>query len=487
MEPVAGIEERRLPGGPAKARPEREAGRFSGRERALEGSTISIIGLGASGAAAARLALAKGGEVYVSDWKAGPAVAARAAELGALGARVEIGSHDLERVARSDTVVVSPGIPPDAPVRRALRDRGLGWISEPEFAFRFFHGPLMAVTGTNGKTTTAALAAHLLRESGLEVGLGGNIGAAFGPPASDLALLDPAPEWLVVEVSSFQLAGVAAFCPTIGVLTNLAPDHLDRYASVEAYYADKARLFQNATPSSAWVLNADEPEVESLAGDAPGGRYRFSVEGDPGAHAFLREGVLALDLGAGDERPLLPAEQLPLLGLHNVSNALAASLAARLAGASLDSLAHGLTTFRPLPHRLEPVGDAWGLRWVNDSKATNVAATVGALRSLSGPLVLLLGGKDKEEDLAPLRRAIHPGVRHVVFFGEAAGRLALALGDVAPGKVVGGAFEDAVMAARDVAEPGDVLLLSPACSSFDMFESYEARGRRFAALARGES
>lgn len=457
------------------------------RKKPLEGSKVSIIGLGASGAAAARLALAKGGEVYVSDWKAGPAVATRAAELRALGAQIDLGSHDLERVARADTVVVSPGIPMDAPVLRTLRDRGLGWISELEFAFRFLHGSLMAVTGTNGKTTTAALAAHLLRDSGVEVGLGGNIGAAFGPPASDLALLDPAPEWLVVEVSSFQLADVVTFRPTLGVLTNLAPDHLDRYASVEAYHADKARLFQNATPSSAWVLNGDEPEVEALAGDAPGGRFRFSVAGTPGAHAFLRDGILALDLGAGDERPLLPAEQLPLLGLHNVSNALAASLAARLAGASLDALAHGLTTFRPLPHRLEPVGNAGGLRWVNDSKATNVAATVGALRSLPGPLVLLLGGRDKGEDLAPLRRAIHRGVRAVVCFGEAGERLSGALGDVVRGRVVGGSFEEAVAAARDLAEPGDVLLLSPACSSFDMFESYEARGRRFAALARGEA
>jgi UDP-N-acetylmuramoylalanine--D-glutamate ligase len=471
MEPVIGGAGRELPG----------------KQQPLKGRRISIIGLGASGAAAARLALAKGGEVYVSDWKAGPAVAARAAELGAMGARVDLGSHDLERVARADTVVVSPGIPPDALVLQALRERGVGWVSEPEFAFRFLHGPLMAVTGTNGKTTTVALAAHLLRESGFEVGLGGNTGAAFGPPASDLALMEPPPEWFVVEVSSFQLADVATFRPRMGVVTNLAPDHLDRYPSVEAYYADKARLFLNAAPSSTWVLNGDDPEVEALAGTAPGHRFRFSVAGDPGAQAFLRNGVLGLELELGEEEPLLAAGELPLLGLHNVANALAAALAARLAGAPADALSRGLASFRPLPHRLEPVGGAHGLKWVNDSKATNVAATVGALRSLPGPLVLLLGGKDKGEELAPLRQAIHPGVRGLVFYGEAGRRLAEALTGAAPSRVVEGSFDEAVATARELAKPGDTLLLSPACSSFDMFENYEARGRRFATLARGEA
>ncbi len=213
-----------------KGMPEGREGRPPERQmKPLEGKTISILGLGASGAAAARLALIKGGEVYVSDSQVEPAAAAGGAELRNLGARVELGGHDLERVARADTVVVSPGIPPDAPVLQALAARGRRWVSEPEFAFRFLQGPLIAVTGTNGKTTTAAMTAHLLRESGFEVGLGGNIGADFGPPASGLALLEPVPDWFVVEVSSFQLADIVDFVPDIGVVTNLAPDHLDRY------------------------------------------------------------------------------------------------------------------------------------------------------------------------------------------------------------------------------------------------------------------
>ncbi len=467
-----------------------EAGQAMAPERKmklLEGKQISILGLGASGAAAARLALVQGGEVYVSDSRAEPSVAARAAQLGNMGAGVELGGHDLERVARADTVVVSPGIPPDAPVLQALHAHGCRWISEPEFAFRFLKGPLIAVTGTNGKTTTAAMTAHLLRSSGFQVGLGGNIGAEYGPAASGLALLDPAPDWFVVEVSSFQLADIVDFAPAVGVVTNLAPDHLDRYPSVAAYYRDKARLFENATPESSWVLNGDSPEVEALAGDAPGRRLRFSVEGKGEVEAFLQGDALALRLPGEETVPLLPAGELPTLGRHNVANALAAALAAGLAGAEARSMGPALREFRPLPHRLEWVGDRGGLRWVNDSKATNVAATVGALGSLEGPLVLMLGGKDKGEDLEPLRRALHPGVRAVILYGEARGRLASALDGSAPLQVVDGTFEEAVAAALRRAEPGDTLLLSPACSSYDMFENYVARGLRFGALARGDA
>jgi len=454
--------------------------------KALEGRTVSILGLGASGAAAARLALAKGATVYVSDSRAEPSAAAGATHLRDLGARLELGSHDLGRVAAADTVVVSPGIPPDAPVLEALAADGCRWVSEPEFAFRFLHGPLIAVTGTNGKTTTAAMTAHLLAHQVFQVGLGGNIGADFGPPASDLALLEPVPDWFVVEVSSFQLADVVEFAPTIGVVTNLAPDHLDRYPSVEAYYADKSRLFQNASQDSTWVLNGDVPEVEALAGDSPGRRLRFSVQDAPGCHAILREGNLVLDMGSGEPRPVLSRGDLPALGLHNVANALASSLVATQAGVEPKDLGAGLRSFQPLPHRLEPVGERNGIRWVNDSKATNVAATVGALESLEGPLVLLAGGKDKGEDLAPLRRAVHPGVRAIVLYGAARARMARSLEGTASLVIVDGSFEEAVETGRQLAEPGDVLLLSPACSSFDMFESYVARGIRFTALARGE-
>lgn len=450
----------------------------------LEGTTVSIIGLGASGEAAARLALREGGDVYVSDLHTESALAARGDELEALGAAVELGGHDPARIAGSDTVVVSPGIPPDAPVLRELRGRGVEWISEPEFAFRFLKGALIAVTGTNGKTTTAALAAHLLEASGIRVGLGGNIGGGLGPAASELALREPAPSWFVLEVSSYQLADIRSFRPDIGVVTNLAPDHLNRYPDVNAYYADKARIFENADRESRWVLRRDDA-VEKLAGDAPGERYWFHTRTSGFRGGFLRDGVLTLRLD-GTEEPLAPAGDLALMGRHNLENALAAALAARLAGAGPEDLVRGLESFQPLPHRLEPVGEREGVLWVNDSKATNVAAARSAIESLDRPLVVLLGGTDKGEDFAPLADALEGRARIAIIFGEARARIWAGVEGRVPVRVVEGSFEDAVRAGRSEAEPGDVLLLSPACSSFDMFEDYEERGRRFAALARGE-
>jgi UDP-N-acetylmuramoylalanine--D-glutamate ligase len=394
---------------------------------------------------------------------------------------VEWGAHDLDRIAAADLVVVSPGIPPDAPVLRFLEERGARWISEPELAFRFFDGPLIAVTGTNGKTTTTLLVAHLLEASGLRPAAGGNVGGGLAPTASELALRADPPDWYVLEMSSFQLAGIDRFRPDIGVVTNLSPDHLDRYESVEDYYADKARLFGTADGASRWVLPEASPALESVVGGAPGKRYRFSLDEQAGVHAFVRKGTLTLRLDR--DEALLPVDDLRILGGHNQLNALAAALCARLAGAGLDGLSTGLRTASPLPHRLEPVAERDGILWVNDSKATNVAATESALRGLSRPVILLLGGKDKGEDFGRLRATVSRHARAVIVFGAAAGRLASALQGAAPIERVEGGLEDVVRAAAAHAQDGDVILLSPACSSFDMFESYEERGHRFAALA----
>ncbi len=450
---------------------------------------IAVVGLGASGEAAARLALKEGRRSYVSDLRADPAVAARGERLRALGADVELGGHDLARIRKAELVVVSPGIPPGAPVLQALEREGVGWISEPEFAVRFFKGPLIVVTGTNGKTTTAALTAHLLEQADVSAALGGNVGAALAPAASELALRETPPDWYVLELSSFQLAGTRRLHPDIGVLTNLSPDHLDRYPSVEAYYGDKARLFQNATPDSRWVLNGDDPKVEALAGSAPGTRYYFArtkVSGRSGG--FLAGSRLVLNgLASGDgEEPLVDTSELSLLGKHNVANALAAAVTARLAGAHLQGIRQGLRSFPALPHRLEPVVERDGVLWVNDSKATNVEAARSAVTSLKRPLVVLLGGKDKGEDFTPLREALRHHARWVILYGEARGRLEAELDSELPLERVDGAFEEAVAAARAAARAGDVILLAPACSSFDMFSDYEARGRRFAELARGD-
>lgn len=446
----------------------------------LNGRTVAILGLGESGVAAAALSLSKGGKTYVSDLRADTATRNRAADLRRVGVDVDVGGHDVERMAAADVVVVSPGIPPDVPVLATLRARGVHWVSEPEFAFRFLRAPLVAVTGTNGKTTTAALAAHLVEASGATVGLGGNIGGAYGPAASLLALQDPVPDWFVLEMSSFQLADIDTFAPAVGVVTNLAPDHLDRYASIEAYYGDKQRIFTNATDDSRWVLSS-QPEVLELAEGVAGETFVFDIEAQPGRAAYLDGDRLTLDVHGPES--LIDRQSMKLLGRHNVENALAAALVARLAGADPESISAGLESFGALPHRLEPVADAGGVLWVNDSKATNVAATSSAIQSLDRPMVLLLGGVDKGESFVPLREVVQGRVRTAVVYGEVADRIRHELADTVPVVRGGYDFDSVVGSAASLAESGDAIVLSPATSSFDMFRNYEDRGDRFRAIA----
>jgi len=319
---------------------------------------------------------------------------------------------------------------------------------------------------------------------------------------------------MVLEMSSYQLADVETFRPDIGVVTNLSPDHQDRYGSVEAYYADKARIFANADDSSMWVLPAGDEAVRSLAGDAPGRRFFFGTDaGD----ALVDGDVMTLHPW-GEIEPLIPLADFPLLGEHNVLNGLCASLVARLAGAAEGGISAGLGSVRALPHRLEPVADGGGILWVNDSKATNLAATRSAVTSLDRPVVLLLGGKDKGEDFGGLADALRGRARVVLAYGAAGERAARELtaalsasasGASAPSDgprglieseglaesgggmtgvpdvvLVEGGMEDVVARAERVAQAGDVVLLSPACSSFDMYESYEHRGRHFTRLAK---
>ena len=452
----------------------------------LEGEMVAVVGLAASGRAAARLALEKGGEVHVSDLRTNAATFARRAELRALGAEVDLGEHPVDHIAGATTVVVSPGIRPDAPVLKELGERGVRWISEPEFAFRFFDGPLIAVTGTNGKTTTAVLVAHLLEEDGLDVALGGNIGAAFGPPASELALREQHPAWYVVEMSSFQLAAIDQFKPDIGVMTNLAPDHLDWYPTVESYYADKANLFLNADDSSRWVLNGGDPAVAALAQGIPGRHFYFSRASSDRPGAYLDGDTLTLDV-SGAVEPLGHVEDLALQGAHNLENALAASIAAGLAGASTGSIRQGLATAKALPHRTEKVAEAKGVRWVNDSKATNLAAARSAINSFDGALLVLLGGRDKGEDFSKLVAALSNADHRVLAFGQAGPRIFQALDGHVQVELLPGGFDGVIEAAAQRAVPGTTVLLSPACSSYDMFTSYEERGARFTALAKAFS
>ena len=453
---------------------------------------VAVIGLGASGDAAARLALLKGAKVHVTDANSETPIAARGAVLRDLGAEVRLGGHDVEKIAAADTVVVSPGIPSGAPVLAALRARGVAWVSEPEFACRFVSSPLTIVTGTNGKTTTAALCAHLLREAGVETALGGNIGGGLGPPASVLAAACPAADRIVLELSSFQLADTRDLTPDVGVMTNLGVDHMDRYATVADYHRDKRRLFEAGDENTTWVVNGDDRAVLAMAEGVPGTHLAFSLKTAPSPGAYLSGGDLVLDpgdVGVPGPRRVAAARDVRLLGRHNLANALAALLAAAASGAAAGSARGALRSFAPLPHRLEPVGTFGGVLWVNDSKATNVAAAASALGSVGGPVVLLLGGTDKGEDFRGLVPAMRGRVRSVIAYGAARDRIAAEMAAAAEAGIaverVAGPFGEAVEASRAAARPGDTVLLAPACSSFDMFTSFRARGDSFRALARG--
>ncbi|MGH7501192.1 MAG: UDP-N-acetylmuramoyl-L-alanine--D-glutamate ligase [Longimicrobiales bacterium] len=444
--------------------------------------TVGILGLARSGHAAAKLALARGEHVFASDAASSADVAAAAAEIRALGGDAETGGHSTDRLAQCDLLVVSPGIPPDAAVLQNGALAHVPRISEIEYAFQWLAAPVLCVTGTNGKSTTTALAAHLLQAAELDAPAAGNIGLAL----SEIALRDEPPDWVVVEASSFQLAGVDRFAPRIGVVTNLSPDHLDRYATVADYYGDKANLFSNASPSDVWVLNGEDEAVRSLPSDAPGRRRYFRtelplLEDEEGGYVGT-DGALVLREN-GRDAALVNVTELRLLGRHNWANALAASIAAVAAGANPVAVAAGLRSFAGLAHRLEVVAEAGGVAWINDSKATNVSSTRVALRSMTRPTVVLLGGRHKGEPYASLADDLREHARVVIAYGEAGPIIVADVGEYVPVLHVAGPFEDVVDTAARCAQPGDAILLSPACSSYDMFRNFEERGRRFTELA----
>lgn len=445
------------------------------------GARVAILGLGRSGEAAARLVKAHGGSVYASDRVAGASQRAAAERLVEEGIEAEAGAHDVERVLGSDLVIVSPGIGPATEIRRAVRDAGIRTLAEIEVAWCFLRARTIAITGTNGKTTTTALCGHVLERGGVDARTAGNIGRAL----SDLAREEEQPQWVVLELSSFQLADIDRFRPDVGVLLNLAPDHLDRYRNVDSYYEDKARLFENGDDESHWVLNADDAEVMRMGQGAAGRTHLFSAAGPLEEGAFVdEEGALRLEVPGRSERWCATGD-LRLVGRHNVSNALAAGLAAAVVGCEGPDIGAGLTSFHALPHRLQPVARGPdGVLWINDSKATNVSATSVALRAFEEPLVVLMGGRGKGEPYGSLVPLLEERARALVAFGESAPQIVAELGDAVPEVRVEAGIDAVVQAAAALARPGDVVLFSPACASYDMFRDYEARGEAFVAAVR---
>jgi UDP-N-acetylmuramoylalanine--D-glutamate ligase len=450
---------------------------------ALRQGEIAVLGLARSGDAASRLLRSRQATVYASDSARSPELEVVATALRGAGVDVQLGGHDVARVARASMVVTSPGIAPDSPPLVAARRNGVRIISEVELALRMMPGlRYVAVTGTNGKTTVTSIVGHLLRNLGLETEVAGNIGR----PLSEIALHSRPPAWVALEISSYQLHDTPSIAPTVGVLTNLAPDHLDRYASVEAYYGDKALLFRNATSASRWIVNGDDAAVLNMVREVAGYAMRFSGEGRFSDAFYDRQHGQLILL----DEPLLRRADLPLMGDHNVGNALAAALAVAAADPAHTSInarkriAAGLRSVPPLHHRLEAVADGGGVLWVNDSKATNVAAARVGISAMTRPTILLLGGRHAGEPYTDLAEPVRKRVRAVLAFGESAEQIQHDLSGVAPVQRVRGGFADVVARARELAVPGDVVLLSPACKSFDMFTDYEDRGRTFSRLAR---
>lgn len=434
-----------------------------------DGREVAVAGLGRSGVAAARLLGRHGIAVYASDaaTKRENDAALLRAELGARSA--EAGGHDLDRIGRAQALVLSPGIPPDAAVVRAARDRGIEVVAEVQLGLDALKGvPYIAVTGTNGKSTTTALIAHLLQQAGRRAVAAGNIGT----PVCAVALEAEPPEWLALELSSFQLHDARDLHPRVGVLTNLAPDHLDRYADLAEYLGDKARLFANGNAASIWVSNLDDPLSREMVADVPGRHLAFSTQHS--ADGWYDAATETLMLGT---QPLLERTRFAPLGDHNVANALAAALAVHATGVSVDVLAQGLAGFTSLAHRIEPVATVRGVLYLNDSKATNIASTTVALDAMDRPYVLMLGGMHKGEPYTSLAEHLGRAVA-VVAYGEAADLVVQDLAAVVPVHR-GDAFEEAVRLAASLAPEGGAVLLSPACSSYDQFNNFEERGAAF--------
>jgi UDP-N-acetylmuramoylalanine--D-glutamate ligase len=438
----------------------------------LQGKRVLVVGLARTGVAASLLGSAYGARVTATDQKPEAELAETAARLRLAGVRVELGAHSPAVFLDQDLIVVSPGVRANLPALERARASGIPVWSEIELAWRFLRGKLVAITGSNGKTTTTSLVAHILKTAGMATLVGGNIGIPL------LSLVESSTDATVTvaEISSFQLETIADFRPEIGVLLNLTPDHLDRHESFEDYAHAKMRLFENQLDQDAAVLNADDLEVTRRMPSRPRvfwfSRRKQVVEG-----AFVREDRLMVRID-GSEVALARRDEIPLRGDHNVENVLAACAASYLAGAEPAAIASGVKTFRGVEHRLEFVAEVAGIKFYNDSKATNVDATLRAVEAFRGPLIVILGGKDKGSPYTILREPLRQRARLVILIGAAAGNIAAHLGDAAPVEQAG-TLDRAVELAVERAKPGDVVLLAPACSSFDQFENFEHRGRVF--------
>ena len=431
-----------------------------------------VVGLGKSGVASALFLKSQGARVTVSDTKSQDELRGEIPKLLDAGVTLETGGHGERTFGGQDLIVVSPGVPVDVPLLEQAREQGIPVIGEIELAARFLKGRLVAITGSNGKTTTTALTGEVISMGGRESLVGGNIGTAA------ISLVDQSTDdsYVVLEVSSFQLETIESFHPFIAVVLNITPDHLDRHSTFQAYVDAKARIFENQTGEDFAVLNADDPTCVGLAGRSKARKIWFSRKKEVEAGAFLRNGTIVWR--DGDEREIMPVSEIKLKGAHNLENVLAAVCAGMLTQTEPSRIRRAVQEFKAVEHRLEYVATVRGVEFYNDSKATNVDATIKALESFPANIHLILGGKDKGSDYTVLKPLLKERARRVYTIGAAAEKIESHLGGVVE-VVRAGTLEAAVKRAAASAESGDVVLLAPACASFDQFENYEHRGRVF--------
>src|SRR5579872_4199583 len=443
--------------------------------------SVIIIGVGRSGLATADVLRRKRVSVVAYDDKPAAELSEQRKELEKLGVPLIDAGLLPQAAASASGAVVSPGVPLNSAAVRAVQNAGVPVFSEIEVAYQLSRAPIIAVTGSKGKSTTTALIGHILRTDGRQARVGGNIG---NPLIRETAA--ESDEWIVAEVSSFQLEGIRTFAPKISVLLNISPDHLDRYPSMEEYAEAKYRIFANQTKKDFFVGNADDPFCAALRSGAgrsiPPKALWFGMEPTDRGLAMTLLGDAIVLREKRREVPIAHVQDLRIRGRHNVANAMAAALASLCAGADLEAVRSGLLTFDPLPHRLTIVHRARGVTWIDDSKATNPASAAAALDAVDAPVILIAGGKGKKTDFSHFADVASKKAKRVILIGESAQEI----GDLISGPAVCYArdLETAVADAVAAARPGDVVLLSPACASFDMFESAEQRGERFTALAR---
>jgi len=439
----------------------------------LKNKNVLIVGLGKSGIAAAKFAAERGAKVTVTDIRSESELKKELKALKDVKMHTHFGNQGDELFEKTDFVVASPGVPTDTPGIVKAISRGVPVVNEMELAVREISTPIIAVTGTNGKTTTTELTGHLLKSCGIKHCVAGNIGTPL------VSIVDEAnkADWLVLEVSSFQLETMESLKPAVAVWLNATPDHLDRHESFESYVDLKAKLFAPLNNESWGIYNAADEIVEAAVSTSKATLVPFDATGERKDGGWYESGDLWADVGARG-RFRFDLRHVILEGRHNRENMLGAILAVLIAGGAHDAIQSGLESFRGLPHRLEFVSEVNGVRFYDDSKATNVGATVRALDAFAEPVVLIAGGQDKGSDFTQLRSWIKEGVKRLVLIGQAADTIQKAIG-AATDTVRAQTLDEAVKTAWDSSDPGDVVLLSPACASFDMFKNYAARGDAF--------